>query len=224
MRVLAGCLSWFGSRLRLRSAADLKVKVVDPQSAAVAGAQVSLVCPAGESKVSRDAELLAPKAGAAVSHARRRAIIRSECLPPALLPRRSQFFIRRRNSPCVCIWRLPRKRLWSARRAHLLRARLPELTSLLLNDAQLTSMQPIAANDAMRFLPGAVVNTAGQHGGLASLFVRGGESNYNKVIVDGVTVNEPGGTFDSGTLPLAQARSPGDSFAARRARSMARMP
>ena len=36
------------------------------------------------------------------------------------------------------------------------------------------------------------------------LFVRGGESNYNKVIVDGVTVNEPGGTFDFGTLSLAQ--------------------
>ena len=65
-------------------------------------------------------------------------------------------------------------------------------------------MQPIAANDAIRFLPGAVINTSGQHGGLSSLFVRGGESNYNKVIVDGVTVNEPGGTFDFGTLSLAQ--------------------
>jgi outer membrane cobalamin receptor len=66
-------------------------------------------------------------------------------------------------------------------------------------------MQPVAANDAVRFLPGAVVNTAGQRGGLASLFVRGGESNYNKVIVDGVTINEPGGTFDFGTLSLAQS-------------------
>ena len=28
---------------------------------------------------------------------------------------------------------------------------------------------------------------------------------YNKVIVDGVTINEPGGTFDFGTLPLTQA-------------------
>jgi vitamin B12 transporter len=74
-----------------------------------------------------------------------------------------------------------------------------------LTGAQLTTMQPVAANDAVRFLPGAVVNTAGQIGGLASLFVRGGESNYNKVIVDGVTINEPGGTFDFGTLPLAQA-------------------
>ncbi len=73
-----------------------------------------------------------------------------------------------------------------------------------LSGAQLTTMQPIAANDAVRFLPGAVVNTAGQRGGLSSLFVRGGESNYNKVIVDGVTVNEPGGTFDFGTVSLAQ--------------------
>ena len=32
------------------SAADLRVKVVDPQSAAVADAQVSLVCPGGELK------------------------------------------------------------------------------------------------------------------------------------------------------------------------------
>src|SRR5208283_5485987 len=58
---------------------------------------------------------------------------------------------------------------------------------------------------AVRFLPGAVVNTAGQHGGLSSLFVRGGNSNYNKVLVDGVSVTEAGGTIDFGTLSLAQA-------------------
>ena len=74
-----------------------------------------------------------------------------------------------------------------------------------LTGEQLTTMHPVAANDAARFLPGAVINTAGQTGGLSSLFVRGGESNYNKVIVDGVTINEPGGTFDFGTVPLAQA-------------------
>jgi outer membrane cobalamin receptor len=66
-------------------------------------------------------------------------------------------------------------------------------------------MQPTSASDAIRFLPGAIVNDAGQRGGLTSLFVRGGESRYNKVIVDGVTINEPGGTFDFGTLPLDQA-------------------
>ena len=74
-----------------------------------------------------------------------------------------------------------------------------------LSSGQLEAMQSVAANDTMRFLTGAVVNTAGQRGGLSSLFVRGGESRYNKVIVDGVAINEPGGTFDFGTLPLAQA-------------------
>ncbi|MGA8490052.1 MAG: TonB-dependent receptor plug domain-containing protein, partial [Terriglobales bacterium] len=74
-----------------------------------------------------------------------------------------------------------------------------------LSGSQLQTMQPVASDDAIRFLPGAVINTAGQRSGLSSLFVRGGDSTYNKVIVDGVTVNEPGGSFDFGTLPLAQA-------------------
>ena len=75
----------------------------------------------------------------------------------------------------------------------------------ILSGEQLSTMQPIAADDAMRFLPGAVVNSAGQRGGISSLFVRGGESTYNKVIVDGVAVDTPGQTFDFGTLSLAQA-------------------
>jgi outer membrane cobalamin receptor len=56
----------------------------------------------------------------------------------------------------------------------------------------------------MRFLPGAVIDTQGRRGGLASLFVRGGDSRYNKVIVDAVPVDEPGGTFDFGVVPLAE--------------------
>src|SRR5260370_41589891 len=74
-----------------------------------------------------------------------------------------------------------------------------------LSGQQLDTMRPVAANDALRFLPGAVVSTAGQRGGLSSLFVRGGDSRYNKVIVDGVAGNEPGGTIDFGTLPLLEA-------------------
>lgn len=76
---------------------------------------------------------------------------------------------------------------------------------MLLDATRLELMQPYAASDALRFLPGAVVNTAGRRGGLSSLFVRGGESRYNKVIVDGVPINEPGGTFDFGVVPLQEA-------------------
>ncbi len=74
----------------------------------------------------------------------------------------------------------------------------------LLDASEIRNLQPVAAGDALRYLPGAVVNQAGQRGGQASLFVRGGESRYNKVIVDGVPVNDPGGTFDLGVVPMTQ--------------------
>ena len=74
-----------------------------------------------------------------------------------------------------------------------------------LSGADLDAIRPVSAADSLRFLPGAIVDTAGQRGGLSSLFVRGGDSRYNKVIVDGVSVTEPGGTFDFGTLSLTEA-------------------
>jgi vitamin B12 transporter len=54
--------------------------------------------------------------------------------------------------------------------------------------------QPLVA-DLLRTTPGVMVVRAGSPGGVTSLFVRGGESNYNKVLLDGVPLNEPGGTF-----------------------------
>jgi len=69
----------------------------------------------------------------------------------------------------------------------------------------LLNRQPVSSADAIRFLPGAVVGVDGRRGGLGSLFVRGGDSRYNKVIVDGVPVNEPGGTFDFGVVPVIGA-------------------
>lgn len=74
-----------------------------------------------------------------------------------------------------------------------------------LTGRQIETLNPVAASEALRYLPGAVVNTTGQRGGIASLFVRGGDSRYNKVIVDGVTVNEPGGTIDLGVIPLNES-------------------
>lgn len=56
--------------------------------------------------------------------------------------------------------------------------------------------------DAMRTLPGVVITQSGSWGAPASLYVRGGQSNYTKVLIDGVPANEPGGAFDFGTLTL----------------------
>jgi outer membrane cobalamin receptor len=50
--------------------------------------------------------------------------------------------------------------------------------------------------DLLRDAPGAMVVREGAPGAVTSLFVRGGESNYTKVLLDGIPLNEPGGAFD----------------------------
>jgi iron complex outermembrane receptor protein/vitamin B12 transporter len=57
--------------------------------------------------------------------------------------------------------------------------------------------------EALRLVPGVQIVQTGQRGGTASLFVRGGNANFNKVIVDGVPANDIGGTFDFANLPVS---------------------
>ena len=54
--------------------------------------------------------------------------------------------------------------------------------------------------DLLRQAPGAAVVQNGGQGGVTSLFVRGGENNYTKVLLDGIALNEPGGAFNFGGL------------------------
>jgi vitamin B12 transporter len=54
--------------------------------------------------------------------------------------------------------------------------------------------------DWLREVPGVAVVPTGSFGGVTSLFVRGGESDYTKVLVDGVAVNLPGGSVDLANL------------------------
>lgn len=54
-------------------------------------------------------------------------------------------------------------------------------------------------NDLRQSTGNAVVQT-GQYGGVASLFVRGGNSDANKVLLDGIPAEDVGGAFDFGTV------------------------
>lgn len=54
--------------------------------------------------------------------------------------------------------------------------------------------------DALRDVAGLEVVQGGAYGGVTSLFVRGGESDYVKVLIDGVPVNDPGGAVDLADL------------------------
>ena len=54
---------------------------------------------------------------------------------------------------------------------------------------------------ALRDVPGLTVVRGGSYGAAASVFLRGGESDYVQFLVDGDQVNSPGGAFDfSGIL------------------------
>ncbi|HLG15466.1 MAG TPA: TonB-dependent receptor [Blastocatellia bacterium] len=55
-------------------------------------------------------------------------------------------------------------------------------------------------SEPLRLVPGLVVAQTGGRGGLTSIFVRGGESDYNRVLIDGVPVNAAGGLFDFSAL------------------------
>jgi outer membrane cobalamin receptor len=54
--------------------------------------------------------------------------------------------------------------------------------------------------DLLSASPGAMVMRTGGAGTLTSLFTRGGESSYNKVLLDGIPLNDPGGTFNFANL------------------------
>jgi vitamin B12 transporter len=54
--------------------------------------------------------------------------------------------------------------------------------------------------EVLRGVAGFNIVQSGSRGGTASLFVRGGESDFNLVLIDGVKVNDIGGSFDFSRL------------------------
>jgi vitamin B12 transporter len=200
-RVFASVFFLLAICLGSSASAEIKIKVVDPQDAAVAGAQVLLLAPGRSAPAfvqTTSAEGLAFFSDAA-PHS-----YRVQVLAPG-------FAVQTVDIPSSAEATTIKLRLATAAETVVVTATRTPVPSqdagadvAALDHEQLQVMNPVAADDALRFLPGAVVNTSGQRGGLSSLFVRGGNSNYNKVIVDGVSVTEAGGTIDLGTLSLAE--------------------
>jgi len=84
-------------------------------------------------------------------------------------------------------------------------AEIPNTTSVILLE-DLEAQNAVSVPDALRHLPGVhVVQPSGQ-GGVARLFIRGGDQNLTMVLLDGVRVNDPndsrGSAFDFSTINL----------------------
>jgi len=58
-------------------------------------------------------------------------------------------------------------------------------------------------SEALAEVPGVVMVQNGSFGSVSSTFFRGAEADHAKVLVDGVEVNQPGGSFDFSGLLLA---------------------
>ena len=66
----------------------------------------------------------------------------------------------------------------------------------VLRGADLVAQGIRTVTDALESVPGAHIVETGSFGGQTSLFMRGGESDYTKVLLDGVPLNEAGGFID----------------------------
>lgn len=199
MRVALSRISLVFLLIASAAAADITVKVLDPQSAAVAGARVELRT--GEKLISTQTT---SAEGIATLHPTAAGSYEITILAPGFSPETRMIESQSELAVTLRVSTASEAVVVSATRTPVVGEAAGSSVDVL-TAAQLATMQPTASSDAVRFLSGAVVNAAGQRGGLTSLFVRGGESRYNKVIVDGVAINEPGGTFDFSTLPFDQA-------------------
>lgn len=182
-----------------RASAEIKLRVVDPQAAAIAGAEVQLLKlrkPVAVESTSAEGQVVFREPSSSSYSVR--------VLAPGFAAETLDL------SPTNEVLTIKLHLATAAETVVVTATRSPvpeqETGSSvsLLSSAEIEAMQPVALADALRFLPGAVVNVAGQRGGLGSLFVEGGDSRYNKVLVDGVPINDPGGTFDFATIPLAE--------------------
>ncbi|MGC1966342.1 MAG: TonB-dependent receptor [Candidatus Acidiferrales bacterium] len=82
-----------------------------------------------------------------------------------------------------------------------------ELTSQIASSVSVVTAEEIddraaqIAVDVLRGLPGTEINQSGGRGTITSAFIRGGNSNYNLVMIDGIELNDFGGGFDLSPLP-----------------------
>lgn len=90
---------------------------------------------------------------------------------------------------------------------HVTASRLPEPSAIsisVLDEARIERQHSRDVLDLLRTAPGVSATQPGGPGGFSEVFLRGAESNFTVVLIDGVRVNDPsnprGGGYDFSTL------------------------
>jgi vitamin B12 transporter len=182
--------------------ATIHGKILDPLGNPIAQAKVSLVQETREDKTLADStsaadgsyHLDAPSAG--------RFAIRVEA--SGYDPQTSGFiFVGAGKSADVDvslrIGTLSQQVIVSATGSPVLETQLGASVSVV-DHSDLENQHQLIVADALRTLPGLQIAQTGQRGATTSLFVRGGQSDFNKVLIDGIPANDIGGPFNFGDL------------------------
>ncbi|MEO6211268.1 MAG: TonB-dependent receptor [Gemmatimonadaceae bacterium] len=74
------------------------------------------------------------------------------------------------------------------------------LSTTVISGDDLRARGVVTVLDALRETPSVAVVQGGSFGQQSSVFLRGGQSNYAQVLIDGVVVNDPGGAIDFANL------------------------
>ena len=180
-------------------AADLKVRVLDPSSAPVAGARVSLLLPDGHVLAVANSNNLGVATFANVSSNARIQVFAPGFAPLELAASSTDAELAAKLKVAP-----QSESVQVTADATALPAERAGSSVTLLDAPTLNVLNLPELSENLRFTPGVYVSNSGQTGGLSTMFVRGGSSAYNKVQVDGVPVNEDSGSsgpFNFGVVP-----------------------
>jgi vitamin B12 transporter len=70
----------------------------------------------------------------------------------------------------------------------------------VIDQEQIQALNKLDVLENLRLVTGAQVSQISQRGGATSLYIRGGEADFNKVLIDGIPINAIGGGFDYAEL------------------------
>jgi len=71
----------------------------------------------------------------------------------------------------------------------------------VIDRAQINASEIRTTADLLRNIGSLTVLRTGNAGGITTIFLRGGESDYTKILIDGIPVNQPGGVYDFAHIP-----------------------
>ena len=74
------------------------------------------------------------------------------------------------------------------------------VSATVVTEKEIEERQAVDVIDVLKDVSGFNLVRTGGRGTTTSLYIRGGEDNFTKVLIDGVSVNQGGGAFDFGSL------------------------